>query len=177
MFSLFLLVATLVVVCLGRSLDLISSFCRCSSGATGSAATPGPAADGSGTTVKTEATGDVKVKAEGAGAASVSYDLGKRHFAHTAYGEFGAEGVDTLDTARKRLRAEAFGGGADALPERILQDRKVVLKKDLPLLLPPARLAALQKTKGGIALKAGENSLPRASLTVPNVTWSLLDGK
>jgi hypothetical protein len=122
------------------------------------------------------------VKIEPAGATSVSYDLGKRHFANTAYGEFGAEGVDTLEAARKRLRAEAFGGDA-ALYERGLADRKVVLKKDLPILLPPSRLAALQRQ--GVLSGAGsagavlrnEQGAARAPLAVPNVTWSLLDGK
>jgi hypothetical protein len=127
--------------------------------------------------VKTEPRDEKKVKIEPAGAASVKYDLGKRHFANTAYGEFGAEGVDTLEAARKRLRAEAFGGDA-ALYERGLADRKVVLKRDLPILLPPSRLAALQRqgVSGQGALKTAEGAA-RAPLTVPNVTWSLLDGK
>jgi hypothetical protein len=131
-----------------------------------------------GTAVKTEPRDEKKVKIEPVGATSVNYDLGKRHFANTAYGEFGAEGVDTLEAARKRLRAEAFGGDA-ALYERGLADRKVVLKKDLPMLLPPSRLAALQRHSAGLAagaLKSAEGAA-RAPLTVPNVTWSLLDGK
>lgn len=106
------------------------------------------------------------------GTAEVKYELGKRHFQHTAYGEFGTEGVDTIEKARKRLRAEAFGGEAQL--ERVLFEQKVTLRKDLPRLLAPNRMALLQGKNGTAATEVVTK--PKA-LVVPNVTWNLLDGK
>jgi hypothetical protein len=117
--------------------------------------------------VKREATGAASSSTLGGASATssaVQYDLGKRHFSSAVYGEFGAEGVDTIEKSRKKLRAEAFGG--EALLERALFDKKPTLLRDLPVLLPPARMAMLKA-------KSGANRV----VQVPNVTWTLLDGK
>lgn len=104
----------------------------------------------------------------------LEYDLGKKWFSGAQYEGFGAENVDTIEKSRKRLRAEAFGGdigdgdahyfegGSNSSGSRaLLSDKKIVLKKDLPLLLPKSRLAmAARKVR-----------------LVPNVVWNLQDGK
>lgn len=89
------------------------------------------------------------------------YDLGKKWFSSSQYEGFGAENVDTMEKSRKKLRAEAFGG-ADNL-DRALFDKKVPLKRDLPVLLPKSRLAV--------------SAAARQVRAVPNVVWNLLDGK
>ena len=89
------------------------------------------------------------------------YDLGKKWFASDAYEGFGATGVDTIEKSRKKLRAEAFGGEANL--ESVF-GKRATLYKDLPVILPKNRLF-------------GNRNGVRKYTAVPNVTWSLLDGK
>ena len=117
-------------------------------------------------------------------AGEVTYDLGKRHFSSAVYGEFGAEGVDTIEKSRKKLRAEAFGGEAQL--ERVLFDKNPTLHKDLPQLLPPHRMALLQSKTAPAASAAatGSAAAPVGSFpfapkvpSLPRVSWNLLDAK
>lgn len=89
------------------------------------------------------------------------YDLGKKWFSSALYEGFGADNVDTMEKSRKKLRAEAFGDAGNL--DRALFDKKITLKKDLPVLLPKSRLATAAPV--------------RKARFAPNVVWNMLDGK
>ena len=116
-------------------------------------------------TIKSEA----KMKEEGKGL--VQYDLGGKHYSSTLYEGFGANTVDTMDMARKKLRMEALGGVGEGA-ERGLFDKKLprtLQQQDqVPVLLPPGR---------NIQYQASRRDTGNPPHHVSNVTWNWLESK